>query len=306
MKYFIITVDTEGDNLWEYKDGDTITTNNVLYIPRFQKLCEKYGFKPVYLTNYEMICDDRFVSYIKPKAEAGLCEIGIHVHAWNNPPLYQLTGPYNGNPYLIEYPEEIMKEKFKVTYDLICEKIGIPPISHRAGRWAMNTIYFHLLKEFKIAVDCSYTPGISWTNTVGKTIGGSDYAKEKNVVSIIDGIVEVPATVERFHLTNQGSLKVRLRKLLRGYNAWLRPAYTDYQTMCRVIKKHTGAETNDFVEFMIHSSELMEGGSPYYKAKNDIENQYQTMEMLFRTALSMGFTGATLREFYCNLNITKN
>ena len=57
MKKFIITVDTEGDNLWGYKEGDTITTNNALYIPRFQELCENYGFKPVYLTNYEMICE---------------------------------------------------------------------------------------------------------------------------------------------------------------------------------------------------------------------------------------------------------
>ena len=198
-----------------------------------------------------------------------------------------------------------MRAKFKVTYDLICDKIGIPPVSHRAGRWAMNDKYFQLLKEFKITVDCSYTPGINWVNTVGKTIGGSDYSKEKNVVKIIDGIVEVPATIERFHLTNQGSLKSRLKKFLKGYNAWLRPAYTDYQTMCRVIRKHAGSKTNDFLEFMIHSSELMEGGSPYYKTKDDIENQYQTMERLFRKAMSMGFTGTTLREFYSNLNITK-
>ena len=34
----------------------------------------------------------------------GKCEVGIHVHAWNNPPLYYLDAKYNGNPYLIEYP----------------------------------------------------------------------------------------------------------------------------------------------------------------------------------------------------------
>lgn len=32
MKYFIITVDTEGNNLWTYKKGDKITTNNAKYI----------------------------------------------------------------------------------------------------------------------------------------------------------------------------------------------------------------------------------------------------------------------------------
>ena len=48
MKYFIITVDTEGDNLWNYKLGDEVSTKNADYIPRFQRLCEKYGFKPLH------------------------------------------------------------------------------------------------------------------------------------------------------------------------------------------------------------------------------------------------------------------
>lgn len=65
MKSFIITVDTEGDNLWEYKDGDPLGVKNSEYIPRFQSLCEKYGFKPVYLTNYEMVQSEQFVKMLK-------------------------------------------------------------------------------------------------------------------------------------------------------------------------------------------------------------------------------------------------
>ena len=53
-KYFIITVNTKGDNLWNWHLGDDITTYNAKYILRFQNLCEKYNFIPVYLTNYEM------------------------------------------------------------------------------------------------------------------------------------------------------------------------------------------------------------------------------------------------------------
>ena len=39
MKYFIITIDTEGDDQWNWKYGSKITTENVKYLPRFQKLC---------------------------------------------------------------------------------------------------------------------------------------------------------------------------------------------------------------------------------------------------------------------------
>lgn len=31
-KYFIVTVDTEGDNLWNYRMGDAITTENGIKI----------------------------------------------------------------------------------------------------------------------------------------------------------------------------------------------------------------------------------------------------------------------------------
>lgn len=48
---FIITIDTEGDNLWQ--NHKYIATENVHFLPRFQTLCEKYLFKSVYLTNYE-------------------------------------------------------------------------------------------------------------------------------------------------------------------------------------------------------------------------------------------------------------
>lgn len=134
MKSFIITIDTEGDNLWAYHKGDPIKTENVKFIPRFQDLCNQYGFKPVWLTNYEMIMSDEYVDYIKKPLAKGQCEIGIHVHAWNNPPFYELNGKYNGNPYLIEYPDDVMHAKFKAIYDLIYERLGVKVKSHRSGR----------------------------------------------------------------------------------------------------------------------------------------------------------------------------
>lgn len=91
MKTFLITVDTEGDNLWQWKPGEKITTENSLFIPRFQELCEKYGLIPTYLTNYEMACDDRWVEYARKKEKDGKCEIGMHIHAWNSPPDYKLN-----------------------------------------------------------------------------------------------------------------------------------------------------------------------------------------------------------------------
>ena len=49
---FLITIDTEGDNLWARRK--VITTKNSLFLHRFQARCESFGLGPTYLTNYEM------------------------------------------------------------------------------------------------------------------------------------------------------------------------------------------------------------------------------------------------------------
>ena len=298
MKYFIITVDTEGDNLWRYKDGDEIGVRNSEYLPRFQTLCEKYGFKPVYLTNYEMAKSQKFIECARKWMEKGTCEIGVHLHAWNNPPYYELKGPYNKNPYLIEYPEEVMRAKFKVIYDLIVKNFGVKPVSHRAGRWAMDNRYFRILKEFGINIDCSYTPGIDWTSSKGISMGGSDYSKEPKGIQYINGILEVPATTRFYRSCLNGSIKHRIKTLLKGEYVWLRPALSSMQGMKKVIDIVDKENDIDFVEFMIHSSELMPNGSPYFVSEKSIEQEYATMNSLFDYAKNKGYQGCTLEEYY--------
>lgn len=42
----------------------------------------------------------------------GRGEVGMHLHAWNSPPEHDLTGDdWRWQPYLIEFSDEIMREK---------------------------------------------------------------------------------------------------------------------------------------------------------------------------------------------------
>ena len=301
MRYFIITIDTEGDNLWHYNSGEKVMTENSRYIPRFQELCEKYGFKPVWLTNYEMVCDQRYVDYIKPKMEAGLCEVGIHVHAWNNPPIYKLEDKYGGNPYLIEYPYEIMREKFKVTYDLLTSKFGRKPISHRAGRWAMNEEYFNLLAEFNIKVDCSYTPTKSWVDSPGSTLsGGTDYSKANKHPHYIGDVLEMPTSLTRSRVqAAKTSLTIKdiLKSLIKGKYIWLRPACTSLDDMNWLTQKIHKSNTSDYLMFMMHSSEMMPGGSPYFPDNDAIERMYDVVEKYFKYVVSLGYKGVSMSDY---------
>lgn len=297
-KYFIITVDTEGEGGWSYRRGDEVHTICASYIPRFQELCEKYGFKPVYLVNYEMIMNDECANYLADKQKVEKCEIGIHVHAWNTPPYYELPQYECDQTFLIEYPKNIMREKFRNTYNLITEKMHRRPISHRAGRWVMNDDYFRMLEEFGIKIDCSYTPYINWNNTKGGSMSGPDYRRKPNKPHWIGDVLEVPMSIYIKRWNGFQKIKKILKTFLYGVPVWLRPAAASTKEMKRIVFKNKYFERKDCVEFMIHSSELMPSGSPYFPDDKSINDLYNSMDELFRYAVSLGYEGCTLQEYY--------
>lgn len=304
MKHFIITIDTEGDNLWKWKPGQEVTTKNVQYLKRFQELCAQYGFKPVWLSNWEMISDPLFVEFINRNVEAGNCELGMHLHAWNNPPFYELPrDEYSGAPYLIEYPREIMEAKIAAITEKMKEQFGYVPVSHRAGRWAMNDTYFELLYQYGYRIDCSYTPGISWRDSLGQTPGfaGPDYRKASRDIQKYKGIVEVPVTVEYTHrmfLDKNKSWKSNIKTALfgmAGQNIWLRPGRDNRKDMLWMIEKNRNGN-GDYLMFMLHSSELMPGGSPTFKDAEAVEVLYGKLQVLF-DVIKDSYEGCTLEEY---------
>ena len=173
---FLITIDTEGDNLWG--NPDELTTKNAAYLPRFQQLCEKFAFKPTYLTNYEMARSAQFIDLGKDVIKQKTAEIGMHLHAWDMPPDYSLTNnDRKFHPYLIEYPESIMREKVKIMTELLEETFQVKMLSHRAGRWSFDQRYADILIDYGYQVDCSVTPHVSWQDNMGDPSqqGGTDY-----------------------------------------------------------------------------------------------------------------------------------
>src|SRR5262245_7314909 len=92
---FLITIDTEGDNLWAAPRA--VTTRNASFLPRFQSLCETYGMKPTYLTDYQMARCPVFCEFAKDALRRETIEIGMHLHAWDTPPLKPLTDDDNAH-----------------------------------------------------------------------------------------------------------------------------------------------------------------------------------------------------------------
>lgn len=300
---FFITIDTEGDALWDNPPMDQIKTENSLWIPKFQELCEKYGFVPIWLTDYEMIEDVRYVNYIKEKVHKGLCEVGIHVHARNNPPIYKLENEKdNGAAYLIEYPDQIMREKFCYLKELIEKKIECKVITHRAGRWTINEEYIKILEELGIQYDCTMTPGLSWAACEGITTGsqGSNYLKNLYMRQTLGQIItEYPVTIfktDSFIMPKKISVKSiarAMRNYIKKTPIWLRPNTNENLNEMKNILDRIIKEDKGYAEFMIHSSEFMPGGGPRHQGEAEVSKLFETMDLLFKYAYDKGFRGYT-------------
>ncbi|WP_434779387.1 hypothetical protein [Neisseria sp. Ec49-e6-T10] len=308
--YFLITIDTEGDNLWQ--NDHNITTQNAQFLTRFQNLCEQYHFKVNYLTNYEMAKDHDFIQFGKDIINRGTGEIGTHLHAWNNPPIHQITDDdYTYKTYLIDYPDQQMKDKFDYLHKLLEDTFSTPMKTHRAGRWALDKRYLHLLSEYNYWVDCSVTPCVNWSSTMGAPLGlgGTDYSTFPQQAYFMDldtmqsgesSLLQVPMSIRYKYTPTIQNLKNILHKLQGKHKPnstlWLRPKKNNLKQMMQLSQDVLNSGS-DYLEFMLHSSEFMPSGSPTFRTHEDIEKLYQDLAQLFKF-LSNKVTGATLSEYY--------
>ena len=313
---FLITIDTEGDNLWSALP--TITTRNADFLPRFQALCESYGLKPTYLTSYEMASSAAFVEFGRDVLRRGVGEIGMHLHAWNTPPLQPLSGAdARSHPYLIEYPEPVMRGKIAAMTDLLEKTFGVKMVSHRAGRWSLNETYARILVEKGYRVDCSVTPHVSWKSEPGGSpqSGGADYSRFPDDAYFLDlddirrpgdsPLLELPMTIvpaRRPLLDRLRPIGAKSRFLRRALNYlfpkvhWLRPNGRNRKVLLEIVE-WTVRNERSYCEFMLHSSELMPGGSPRFPRARNVEALYEDLQALF-AAVRGRFVGMTLKEYH--------
>ena len=312
---FLITIDVEGDNLWARPKR--IDVENARYLPRFQTLCDRYGLKPTWLVNYEMAQSPAFVEFAQDLIARDAGEIGMHLHAWNSPPLVPLTDDdMLHQPYLIEYPEAVMREKIHVLTDLLEERFERKIISHRAGRWGFNSLYARLLVEHGYQVDCSVTPHLSWAAYPGdpRGAGGPDFRRFPELPYFVD-LDQIDRPGNSLLLETPVSV---IQTTYAGFNERLQSAPCLVQRVVRrfmppilemvprdkkrnlgqmlAILRHATDHEWPYVQLATHSSELMPGASPFFPTAKSIDRLYERLETLFSTA-AKSFCGMTLRDF---------
>lgn len=306
-KFFIITVDTEGDNLWGCKPIKKEllipSTENARYIERFQMLCENYRFLPTYLVDYEMAKSKVFTQLGKSILQNKTGEIGMHMHAFSTPPFYELSDLRGRNlAFMGEYPQQVICAKMEYMTKLLQDTFQVSIKSHRGGRWCLDNRILKSMEKLGYIVDCTVTPGVSWSNTKGQTGGskGADYSQYRNKVYRIKNsrVLELPVTIRQ-----RGNIDFHIGKGVTYYNRkiWMRPNGHNIDDMKWLVDRAALSECN-YIEFMIHSSELMEGANPSFRTKRDIENLYSHMEEIFDYLNDKGYKGITCTDYIVKYN----
>jgi hypothetical protein len=305
MNPFFITIDTEGDNLWA--NPSLIQTNNLKTLPKFQSLCEKFNYKPIYLTNWECTNNDFFVNYFKEVQDDNKCEIGMHLHAWNNPPLNNQATTNNPQPFLVEYDLEVMKTKISTITNILEDKFEKDLVSHRAGRWAVNTKYLDILTDLNYKIDCSYTPYVNWSNlSLDYKNARIDYSHIRNTKynHSLDGkgmmllpttIIENPDFFKIQKLLPSSIIFDKLIGKMQPKHIWLRPNGKNLKQMLKLVD-YSVTNNFEYIMFILHSSELMDAGSPTFPNKRSISKLYSDLESLFEY-IHDKYVGETFRNY---------
>ncbi len=249
----------------------------------------------------------------------GQGEIGMHLHAWDSPPhVPEIDDSYPHMPYLIEYPEHHLRGKVKAVTEVLESTFGVKMVSHRAGRWSFDEVYARALAEQGYLVDCSVTPHVSWQDHKGtpEGHGGSDFSTFPESAYFLDledisrpgksDLLEVPMTIVPLRwgwlveqarpLLERLTIGQRVMRRLFPRDEWLRPNGRNRRSLLRILST-ASQNGRDYVEFMLHSSELMPGGSPMFPTAAAIDSLYDDIEVLFQAARGR-FEGLTLSEYY--------
>jgi hypothetical protein len=318
LKYLVISVDVEAD--WFRKELNSLTSMQGLFF--LQDAAAKYGIPLTYLVTYECATREEAIRAIRPCLDAGLCEIGHHLHVWSTPPFENVNEHGVDTKWIDsvqpELSDDIFAQKMRCVHDAVVKNYGVVPTSHRAGRWALDRRTINWLEQNHYTVDTSVCPYMTYTRRGAGGIMLQDRYAFQRGPYYPDGeevtrpsqddhrrfqVLEVPVTGIRGDLFKNldfpGIDRLRMFFSLFGYNGTRDIAFRpSYDLTFPVFKRLTQIifQNNTFINFMLHSSELTLGTSPYSLTDRNLTRIKKKILHVLQTAKEYGIRGVRLSE----------
>ena len=293
-----VTIDTECDKSPDWSNSNPLSFKSILDgVPnKLQPLFKTHGIKPTYFLSPEVIeqkiCADVF------NAIKNDCELGTHLHADFIEPMKttdNLNG-YNADAFQTDFKPDIEFKKLENLTKLFKKTFNFEPAVFRAGRYAANKNTLSSLIRLGYKVDSSFTPHLKWTGPNGAIINHEDSPEQPYFTDGHDiyhdnngPILEIPISI------------LQSTKLFRTKHLWLRPMFSSFSEMKKVINKTIDKyKNNEFIILimMFHSQEVIPNASPYTRNEKDVEQYLALLNKIFYYARKNSIYFSTLTEIH--------
>lgn len=295
-KILTISIDTECDHRPDWSRSAPLTFENITSgIPdRLQPVFGLAGAIPTYLLTVEVLENDECVDALK-SIDGNTCEFGTHLHAAFIEPekkYYDYAG-VDSPEFQCSYSADIEFKKLANLSDLFAERFNHAPRSFRAGRYGAGLNTLSSLEKLGYFVDSSVTPRIRWSDPKQSV----DYRKAplQPYTPRIDNVIGKADVGSRKILEVPISMRPRFGRSPQ----WLRPWFSDFDTMKKVTQHHLDCYANEplvVLNMMFHSMEVIPKASPYPQTESDVSKFLDQLSRILGWCSELGFEYSALND----------
>lgn len=297
----VFTVDTEPDNQWADHRGGGLS--NIEGLGSFHDFLSALGVVPTYLMTYTVAEDVGAVHSMQKLLHRDDCEIGAHLHPWDNPPFLTDLRDQRFPAFAHELPLEHVADKLEQLTSRIKANFDAPRC-YRAGRFGYCADHIAVLESLGYRVDSSVTPLLDRRRKTGIPLaqggrGGRDYrsapldpyhpSTDDELKLGSASLLEVPLTAGVIGLLPNWmtqmqrhmpeSIRRMPRKLGLSEVVTASPVQFSTDAIMKMITKAVAAGRR-VVNFTMHSSEAVAGHSPSIRTEQDLRNLFCKIEQL--------------------------
>lgn len=312
MNFFIFSIDTEPDcPSWIGFDYKHLEFKNFDSLERLSNLLYKYQIPVTFYQTWSSASNEKAINWLLKLKKDLNCEIASHLHPGDTPPYLK-----NHTDNILELKNDELETKFVSLHKKLTGIYGKPD-SFRGAAWTIDSRTIRLLEKFKYTSDSSVTPGISW-----KIRDRIDFTKSSNKPYFIDSsfpgkigtstLLEVPVSIRTIvpkhiritgiagslismPLSSRGTIFFQIMKRFPFKPQWLRPAFTKWKTMKKVIDY--SVLNTGIAHAMCHSSEFALGTSPYSMDNRSLNTIWERLDLMFSYIRSNDFIPITVSGY---------
>lgn len=306
---FLITVDVEEEFDWAAPlHREKHRLDHVDAVLDFQKICDKYHAKPVYLVDWPIINNDRACEIYRHLAKSGQAEIGIQLHPWVTPPFDEEISIKNS--FCNNLPLALQKAKLQNSVDKMISALDVQPRIFRSGRYGFAPKMAEILKEYGIVFDTSVRPYYDYSPESGPDFSQADVRpywldQEKT-------IAELPLTTSYW-----GVLRTLGRGLYPAIKSmpWLEGILAQTSLLDRISLTPEGVTISEAIRAIdiaiddglplmilsFHSPSLRAGNTPYANNQSDVDRLLLWWDQILGYLGNRNITSTNLDDILANI-----